>query len=211
MPRVVSHVEIDSLPEGGALRVEPDTIVTPLARERAQARGVRIHSDGVGSAEATPALIRQVTRQVVARLPGETADTIEAVVAEIIGALGSEPRGGQRYALGGDDAPSIDVCAACLESERARSRARAVLTVTGRNSRGIAAAVTAALAELGADILDISQTLVADFFTMIVVFDTRTLEVPFDEARARLEARLAELGMKATVMHEDVLSSLHRV
>lgn len=209
MRRVVSHAEIDRIPEGGVLRVEADAIVTPLARERAQSRRVAIETGEAGA--ATPELIRQVTRQVVARLPGAPPATIETVVAEILGAVASDSGGGQRIQLGGTDAASIEVCAGCLESERARARARAVLTVTGRNSRGIAAAVTASLAELGADILDISQTLVADFFTMIVVFDTRTLEVPFDEARSRLEARLAELGMKATVMHEDVLASLHRV
>jgi hypothetical protein len=46
---------------------------------------------------------------------------------------------------------------------------------------------------------------------MIVVFDTHSLAQPFDEARAILEQQLGGLGMKAAVMHEDVLSSLHRV
>jgi ACT domain-containing protein len=157
-------------------------------------------------------LVRQVTRQVVARLPEATPEVIEAVVAEILETLdGGGASNGRRVAIGGPEELSIDVCAACLESERARARSRAVLNVTGRNQRGIAAAVTAVLAELDADILDISQTLVADFFTMIVVFDTRALNRPFDETRAHLEGHLGELGMKATVMHEDVLSSLHRV
>src|SRR5688572_4801410 len=151
MRRVVSHAEIDRVPEGGVLRIDADALVTPLARERAELRRVTIETgDEIG---ATPALIRQITRQVVARLPGESAATIEAVVAEILGAVGSAggaagTGGGQRFSLGGDEAASVDVCAACLESERARARARAVLTVTGRNSRGIAAAVTAALSEV---------------------------------------------------------------
>lgn len=208
MSRVVSHTEVEAIPEGGELRIEPGAIVTPLARERAAKRGVRI---AVAESHDHEAVARQVTRQVIARLPHEAPQVIEAVVAEILAGLESEARVGERFAIGGIEAPNIDVCAACLESERARSRSRAVLTVTGRNSRGIAAAVTANLAELGADILDISQTLVADFFTMIVVFDTRSLALPFDETRGALETRLSELGMRATVMHEDVLSSLHRV
>jgi ACT domain-containing protein len=202
MPRVVSHVEVEALPEGGTLHLEPDTIVTPLARERAEARRISITEGDSMS------VVRQVTRSVVARLPGEAPEAIEAVVAEILSALQHD---GQRMHVGGPGSPSIDVCAACLESERARSRSRAVLTVTGVNKRGICAAVTVALADLGADILDISQTLVADFFTMVVVFDTRPLNVPFDEARATLETHLEGIGMKANVMHEDVLSSLHRV
>ena len=207
MPRVISHAEVDAVAEGGVLRVDPDAIVTPLARERAEVRRVVIDTAG---AAPEPSVIRQIARQVVARLPDAPPGMIEAVVAEILEGM-SNGTSGERFAIGGPEVPSIDVCAACLESERARTRARAVLTVTGRNQRGIAAAVTAALAELGADILDISQTLVADFFTMIVVFDTRSLTLPFDETRAALEGRLGELGMKASVMHEDVLSSLHRV
>ena len=208
MPRVVSHTDVEAIPEGGVLTVDPETLVTPLARERAEKRGVRI---SVEAPHDHAALARQVARQVIARLPNESAEVIEAVVAEILAGVAPEAGQGQRFALGGSDQPTIDVCVACLETERARARSRAVLTVTGRNTRGIAAAVTANLAQLGADILDISQTLVADFFTMIVVFDTRSLSLPFDETRSALESRLAELGMKATVMHEDVLSSLHRI
>ena len=207
MPRVISHAEVDAVPEGGVLRVEADALITPLARERAEQRQINIEQGGVSPA---PSLVRQVARQVVARLPQAAPEVIEAVVAEVLDGLDGE-RVGERFALGGPDAPSLDVCAACLEAERARTRARAVLTVTGRNQRGIAAAVTTALAELGADILDIAQTLVADFFTMTVVFDTRPLALPFDEVRAQLEARMREIGMRAAVMHEDVLSSLHRV
>jgi len=206
MPLVVSHVEVEAVPEGGVLHVDGDALVTPLARERAAARRVQIE---LGAGPPPPSVVRQVTRQVVARLPQAAPEVIEAVVAEILDNVDRER--GERFPIGGPESPSIDVCAACLESERARTRARAVLTVTGRNHRGIAATVTAQLAALEADILDISQTLVADFFTMLVVFDTRSLVVPFDEARARLESDLGELGMRASVMHEDVLSSLHRV
>ena len=208
MPRVVSHAEVEAIPEGGVLRVAEDALVTPLARERAEQRRVQIE---LGAPMPEASVIRQVARQVVARLPQAAPEVIEAVVAEILASMEPTQTIGERFAIGGPDAPSFDVCMACVESERARTRARAVLTVTGRNQRGIAAAVTAALAQLDADILDISQTLVADFFTMIVVFDTRPLNRPFDEARAQLEGQLAELGMKAAVMHEDVLSSLHRV
>jgi ACT domain-containing protein len=206
MPRVVSHAEVEAVPEGGVLHVDGDALVTPLARERAVARRVQIE---LGAATPPPSLVRQVARQVVARLPQAPPDVIEAVVAEILDNVDRAP--GERFPIGGPESPSIDICAACLESERARTRARAVLTVTGRNQRGIAAAVTTQLAALEADILDISQTLVADFFTMLVVFDTRSLVVPFDEARARLESELGALGMRAAVMHEDVLSTLHRV
>ena len=177
MPRVVSHVEIEAVPEGGVLHLDGETLVTPLARERAAARRVRFEE---GEA---PSLVRDITRRVVSRMGGESPEAIEAVVAEILGAMGTGRR----------------------------QRARAILTVTGRNAKGICALATTTLAQLGADILDISQTIVADFFTMIVVFDIRELTEPFDVAAATLEEKLASIGMKANVMHEDVLQGLHRV
>ena len=179
MPRVVSHVEVEAVPEGGVLHLDGETLVTPLARERASARRVRFEE---GEAHS---VVRDITRRVVSRMGGESPEAIEAVVAEILGAMGTQK--GQRQ------------------------RARAILTVTGRNAKGICALATTTLAQLGADILDISQTIVADFFTMIVVFDIRELTEPFDVAAATLEDKLASIGMKANVMHEDVLQGLHRV
>ncbi|MEO6950647.1 MAG: ACT domain-containing protein [Polyangia bacterium] len=187
MPRVVSHVEVEAVPEGGVLHVDEETLVTPLAREKASERGVRfVEGDGHER-------VREITRRVVSRMAGESPEVIEAVVTEIIGAMAPG-------ALGhGSMGP------------RMRPRERAILTVTGRNAKGICALTTTTLAQLGADILDISQTIVADFFTMIVVFDISELTQPFDVASGTLQETLASIGMKATVMHEDVLQSLHRV
>jgi ACT domain-containing protein len=107
--------------------------------------------------------------------------------------------------------PGIDYCQACLDQERARTRHRAVLTTTGRNQKGIVARVTARIADLGGDILDISQTLVGDYFTMIVVIDAATLDVPFAQFKSAMESEVQAMGLQAMMMHEDVVNSLHRV
>ncbi len=73
------------------------------------------------------------------------------------------------------------------------------------------ARVTARIAELGGDILDISQTLVSDYFTMIIVVDTSSLDVPFADFKDRLEEEVRSMGLNCMMMHEDVVSSLHRV
>ena len=86
-----------------------------------------------------------------------------------------------------------------------------MLTTTGKNQKGIVARVTAKIAELGGDILDISQTLVGDYFTMIIVVDTASLDVPFAGFKDALEAEVQAMGLQAMTMHEDVLGSLHRV
>jgi ACT domain-containing protein len=206
--RVVSQADVTAVGAGGTLLVESDALVTPLALEEARARGVTITRGGPDGTPS-PSLIRQVTRQVVARVGDAAPEAVEAVVAEVIDALGAAAAGspGPLVEVG----PGIDYCAACLEQERSRTRARAVLTTTGRNQKGIVARITARIAELGGDILDISQTLVGDYFTMIIVVDTVSLDVPFAAFKDALEDEVRQMGLQAMMMHEDVVSSLHRI
>ncbi|HXU72531.1 MAG TPA: ACT domain-containing protein [Polyangia bacterium] len=205
MPRVVSHTEVAAVADGGTLTIEADTIVTPLAAEAARARGITIaRQNGAGVA---PTLVRQVARQVVARMGDAQPEVLEAVVAEVMSAIGT----GEAASSLVEIAPGIDFCQACLDQERARTRHRAVLTTTGRNQKGIVARVTARIADLGGDILDISQTLVGDYFTMIVVVDVATLAVAFAEFKSAMEAEVQSMGLQAMMMHEDVVNSLHRV
>jgi ACT domain-containing protein len=204
MPRVISHTDIASVAEGSTITVDADAIVTPLAAEQARARNVAIaRRNGDGQ---SPALVRQVARSVVARMGDAPPEVLEAVVAEVMESIGS----GEAEALV-EVSPGIDYCQACLEQDRARSRRRAVLTTTGRNQKGIVARVTAKIAELGGDILDISQTLVGDYFTMIIVVDTASLDVAFADFKSSLEAEVQGMGLQAMIMHEDVVNSLHRV
>ena len=87
-----------------------------------------------------------------------------------------------------------------------------MVTTTGKNRRGIVANIAQAIAEAGGDIVDISQTLVSDYFTMIIVVDTSAL----DGAVRRLQGAarpqtVHALGAECLVMHEDVVNALQRV
>jgi ACT domain-containing protein len=93
----------------------------------------------------------------------------------------------------------------------ARRGGRAVVTTTGKNQRGIVARIAQAIADAGGDIVDISQTLVSDYFTMIIIVDTNALSVPFAEFKARLERTVAAAGAECLVMHEEVVNALQRV
>jgi ACT domain-containing protein len=92
-----------------------------------------------------------------------------------------------------------------------RRGGRAVVTTTGKNQRGIVAKIAQAIADAGGDIADISQTLVSDYFTMIIVVDTAALTVSFAEFKTRLERTVASAGAECLVMHEDVVNALQRV
>src|SRR3954468_12295132 len=205
MPRVVSHTEVAAVADGGTLTIETDTTITPLAAEEARARGIVIARNN--AAGVAPTLVRQVARQVVSRMGDAQPEVLEAVVAEVMSAISSGEASSSLVEVG----PGIDYCQACIDQERARTRHRAVLTTTGRNQKGIVARVTARIAELGGDILDISQTLVGDYFTMIVVIDAATLDVPFADFKAAMESEVQSMGLQAMMMHEDVVNTLHRV
>ena len=97
------------------------------------------------------------------------------------------------------------------QSNGARRGGRAVVTTTGKNQRGIVAKIAQAIADAGGDIVDISQTLVSDYFTMIIIVDTGALSVPFAEFKTRLERTVAGAGAECLVMHEDVVNALQRV
>ncbi len=211
--KLVSHSDVEAAGPGGTLHLDPDAVLTPLAESEARRLGVSLHRRG--TTEVPPSLVRQVTRQVVSRLGDASPEVLEAVIGEVIGALSqNQPaatveKGGQ--GIGESMGAGIDFCQLCIESERARSRRRAVLTTTGRNQKGIVAKVTNRIFEHAGDILDISQTLVGDYFTMIIVVDTGTLAVSFGEFKANLEETVRELGLQSMMMHEDVVSALHRI
>ena len=88
---------------------------------------------------------------------------------------------------------------------------KAVITVIGKDRPGIIATVSGALFEYNANILDISQTIMQDMFTMIMLIDIGDISSNFAGLSASLEELGNEIGMKIHVMHEDIFNSMHRI
>ena len=88
---------------------------------------------------------------------------------------------------------------------------RVVVTVIGRDRVGIIAGVSGVLAEAGVNIVDISQTLMQDLFTMIMMVDIGRATLGFDELQQRLAVKGEELGMRIQAQREDVFSYMHRI
>ena len=88
---------------------------------------------------------------------------------------------------------------------------RAIITVVGEDKVGIIAAVSGLLAEKSVNILDISQTIMQDMFTMIMLIDIGDISSNFAGLSASLEELGNEIGMKIHVMHEDIFNSMHRI
>lgn len=88
---------------------------------------------------------------------------------------------------------------------------RAIITVLGADKTGIIAGVTAKLAELNINILDISQTTMQDLFTMIMLVDIEKSEKNLHEVVVVLEETSKKLNVQIRVQHEDIFNSMHRV
>lgn len=88
---------------------------------------------------------------------------------------------------------------------------KAVITVLGCDRVGIIAAVTAVLAESNANILDISQTILSDIFTMIMLVDLSASRFGVDEIQQRLQKCGTDLGVEIRIQREEIFRSMHRV
>ena len=87
----------------------------------------------------------------------------------------------------------------------------AIITVVGKDGKGIIASVSARCAEVGANIVEISQTVLKDYFAMIMLIDISELSMPFtdfvDDMKRLGESR--DLDIRA--MHEDIFNSMHNI
>lgn len=88
---------------------------------------------------------------------------------------------------------------------------RIIVTVIGQDKVGIIANVSSILAEANANIVDISQTTLQEFFTMIMMVDLEKATVPFDEIKKRLNKKGEEMGLRIDAQHEDVFKYMHRI
>ncbi len=88
---------------------------------------------------------------------------------------------------------------------------RAVVTVLGKDKVGIIAAISKILADSNVNILDISQTLMQDVFTMIMLTDITDSNIAFNELSDKLEEVGRDIGLYVKIQHEDIFNSMHRI
>ena len=88
---------------------------------------------------------------------------------------------------------------------------RAIVTVIGEDQVGIIATVATMLAAAKVNILDISQSIMQEFFVMIMMVDLAKSNAGFDQLKDALNARGVEMGLKIDIQREDVFKLMHRV
>ena len=88
---------------------------------------------------------------------------------------------------------------------------KAVLTVIGCDKVGIIAAVTGCLAKVNVNILDISQTIMDDIFTMVMLVDVSAASEGFSEIAGKIKEIGSELGLQMQLQHVDIFNSMHKI
>lgn len=89
-------------------------------------------------------------------------------------------------------------------------RRKAIVSVIGKDQVGIIAKVTTVLAERNINILDISQTILQDFFTMMMVIDVTELK-DLEALQQELNELGNTIGLTITVQLEEIFQAMHRV
>lgn len=88
---------------------------------------------------------------------------------------------------------------------------KAVITVTGKDTVGIIAKVSTVCAEKGANIIEITQSVLSEYFAMIMLADISSLNIPFADFVDLLSALGKENGLDIHTMHEELFNTMHRV
>ena len=88
---------------------------------------------------------------------------------------------------------------------------KAIVSVFARDAKGITAYVTAILAQQGINILDISQTLMQEYFTMIMLVDLTDCPLPFDELSRLLQEKGEERALSVHIQRQDIFDAMHRI
>lgn len=88
---------------------------------------------------------------------------------------------------------------------------RAIVTVIGKDRVGIIADVPALLAQYGVNVLDISQTVLQEYFTMIMLVDAAQCTVPFADLARTLDEAGTQRGLQIRAQREDIFNAMHRI
>ena len=88
---------------------------------------------------------------------------------------------------------------------------KAVVTIIGKDTVGIIAKIATALADENVNILDINQTVMREYFTMIMLVDLEKMKGEFNQLQDKLTTIGKDIGMKIRVQHENIFNAMHEL
>ena len=88
---------------------------------------------------------------------------------------------------------------------------KAIVSVFSKDRIGIIADVCAVLAKMRVNVLDLSQTIMDGLFTMVMLVDTGTSDLPFGEIQESLAKNGEELGLNIRIQSKDIFDAMHQI
>ena len=88
---------------------------------------------------------------------------------------------------------------------------KAIVTVVGKDRVGIIAEVCVQLASYNVNVLDISQTIMQGYFTMMMAVDVSGCQLPLAELAQQMERKGKEMNLSIRLQREDIFEAMHRV
>ena len=88
---------------------------------------------------------------------------------------------------------------------------KAVITVIGKDNVGIISAISAECAKFNVNIVDITQSVLQDYFAMIMLVEIDNMSVKLTSFQDSLDVIGKEKGLEIRVMHEDIFNAMHRI
>lgn len=155
-------------------------------------------------AELTPEKVRELAQEAVRQLgPKATPELVYNVVEEAIGRIRAEESDPHEA----DSAPRQTPLPEIPKS----SGSRIIVTAFGRNHTGILAGMTGVMAENNCDIMDLTQKMLQEFFTMMLLVDISQSSCSYEELKSKIVERGESLDLKVVVQHEELFNAMHRV
>lgn len=110
-------------------------------------------------------------------------------------------------------AKAVDKMGPALESAQNvdADSGKIILTSFGANYPGIVAGITTELSGTKCNILDISQKILSEYYTMIMVIDISETNCSFKELQDKMNSVADRLGIKVYLQHENIFKSMHRI
>lgn len=88
---------------------------------------------------------------------------------------------------------------------------KAIITVVGKDTVGIIAKLCSYLAENNVNILDISQTIVQEYFNMMMIVDMTNIQKPFEQIVNELTETGNVIGVQVKCQREEIFNKMHRI
>ncbi len=140
-----------------------------------------------------------------------TEEEIRNIALKAINELGNKANADTVKAVVEKAVSTIDENVKLPSGNLKKTSGRVILTSFGMNHPGIVAKVTTALSNAKCDIRDMSQKIMDEFYTMIIIIDISNSPLELSEIQNELTKVADELKIKIYLQHEDLFRHMHRV